>query len=226
MAWPGCILSTLGFLLFTSQVLLFVQVQAQNYFANYPLCAQQYLNGAFPNDCDTGYIITIDDCLCSNTDYFISNSMLSIGVNCGCDIVWASAYLMVTICEEYAGGSSMNEGQMIAAGNGGTSTCSTTTATPTLPSTLQPAVPTTTKASPASSTTTPASNPAQSSHGLNADGKLSLALGLPGALFAIIQIIGWIMSGEFLWMYNKCCHRGPRYNTLYQSPLSYRMSSG
>ena len=224
MARPGCILRTLSFL-------LFVQIQAQNAFANYPYCAQQYLNEAFPEECNTGVLTTLDECLCSNTDYFISNSMLSIGVNCGCDTVWATAYLMVTICDEYAGGSSMNEGQMIAAGNGGTSTCSTTTATPTLPSTLQPAVPTTTPASPttatysspASSTATPTS---QSSHGLDADGKLTLAVGLPGAIFACIQIIGWIRTRSFFWMFAKCCGaKDPKYQTLYQSPSSYHMSS-
>ena len=217
MARPGCILRTFSFL-------LFVQIQAQNFFENYPFCAQQYLNEAFPGECNTGDLTTEDECLCSNTDYFITNSMLSIGVNCGCDIVWATAYLMVTICDEYAGGSSMNEGQMIAAGNGGTSTCSTATATPTLPSTLQPPVPTTTGASPVSSTTAPTPHPTQTSKELDADGKLSLAVGLPGALFACIQIIGWIATRRFLWMF-ACCAREPKYQTLYQSPSAYHMSS-
>jgi hypothetical protein len=212
MARRVCILSALSFF-------LLVQIQAQNYFENYPTCAQQYLNDAFPGECNTDDLNTGDECLCYNTDYFIPNSMLSIVVNCGCDIVWATAYIVVTFCDEYAGGSSMDEGQMITAGNSGTSTCSTSTPTPTT---------TMTGASPASSTTTPTPQSGQNSHGLSANWKLTLALGLPGAILSCIQTIGWITTRRFFWMFANCCGRdekAPKYQTSYQSPYSYRMSS-
>ena len=130
---PGLVRTLLSALASSQLLINNVLGQSSSDISKFPICAQQYLAAAEPPECDDGYNTATDDCLCSNTGDFLTNSAIAIGANCGCDILTTSAYLLVSICDDYAGGISMNEDQIIAAGWGGSPTCSTTSTTSSAP---------------------------------------------------------------------------------------------
>lgn len=74
-----------------------------------------------------GDATTTDECLCYDNE-FLTNSALGIFANCGCTDLIISADLLVSICEEYAGGISMSFTEIIAAGDGGNSACESSSA--------------------------------------------------------------------------------------------------
>jgi hypothetical protein len=216
---PGLVRTLLSALASSQLLIKKVLGQSSSDFSKFPTCAQQYLAAAEPPECDDGYNTATDDCLCSNTGYFLTNSAIAIGANCGCDVLTTSAYLLVSICEEYAGDISMTEDQIIATGWGGSPTCSTVSATSSTPFTTTSSSPSTTAISPASSsmgTSLPTPAAKTSSGGLDADGKVTLALSIPGALIAIAEIIGWFVTGSWKWFLCGANKKQQQYQTLYQ----------
>ena len=133
--------------LYSSVISLFTFFQliasqsCQTAFAPYPPCAIQYLCGAVPAQClKLDGASATDECLCANTN-FLTDSALGIYVNCGCDMLTKSAVLRVSICNEYAPDVPVTVEQYIAAGDGGQSSCQSSSNSAT--STIAPPSPST-----------------------------------------------------------------------------------
>ena len=199
---------------------LFIYVQGDTYPVA-PECAQPYLQDAYEASSCNSYQGTNAraECYCQDTGY-LTNSALGIGANCGCPVLSTSAQAIVDSCNDVGGPCIWTESEIIAAGNNGDPSCFTTATSPSSPSTtVGPSSPTTPSA--ADSNPDGVTN-LKSSGGLDADGKASLALGIPAAIVAIIQLVGWIRYKSWRWMFDSSSRGQPQIKTLYHPVANAR----